>query len=650
MSASELFDPVFRILAFQWNNKLEHARKHKQDVFQRAADECYEFYCGPKNWDDLILGQDNRDLGAESLKLTFKVNVNKAFEFVTIFGPAMYYENPVRTCKPRAPLQIPPEFYADPMLFQMQAQEESARQLTDGLRAQVLETYLNWTPREFQLDKESRQAIDEALIKGRGCLWTELQDSPGSGVRAVRSCWDSVDHLYVDPDAQSFKQAQWIAHRRVRPVWEVEKRFGLRPGSLKGNLESNARQADVDSSLSGRYDRKRGLTNDLIVYWEIWSKMGIGGRMSEVPPGLRTPLDLFGDYCWFVVAKNVPYFLNLPPDFYNDPAASSDPQAIYSKLAWPTPFWSNGEWPVTVLDFHPVFNSPWPMAHLSAGMGELRFLHWVTSFIAGHVRNACRDFVAMKKSLGEEMKSTILDGKDLEILDIEEQHGTITDLVQFLQHPPMNGDIWKAVEYIENMFNKRTGLTELMYGSQGQTQIRSASEANLRNENMAVRPEDMANQVEAWQSAVAAKEAVAARYHLVGQDVAPALGQMGAIAWDQYVHTTDLATAFHELEYDIEAGTTKRPNKEFQVRQMNQAAQTLLPVLLQYATASGDVIPLNNMIADIAKAMDLDPSRYQLQMAPMPPQLPSSAPGQPESSQGGIGPPQTEQPQGGPPP
>jgi hypothetical protein len=41
---------------------------------------------------------------------------------------------------------------------------------------------------------------------------------------------------------------------------------------------------------------------------------------------------------------------------------------------------------------------------------------------------------------------------------------TITEIVQFLQHPPFNGDIWKVIEAVAEQFDRRVGLTELMYG------------------------------------------------------------------------------------------------------------------------------------------------------------------------------------------
>src|SRR5207302_212867 len=101
----------------------------------------------------------------------------------------------------------------------------------------------------------------------------------------------------------------------------------------------------------------------LLVYYKIYSKMGIGGRLQGIKNGLRGPLEMFGDYAYLAIADGVPFPLNLNPDVTNDPAFASNPEAVFAKVAWPTPFWGCDEWPVTELDFHRVFNSPWPMAH-----------------------------------------------------------------------------------------------------------------------------------------------------------------------------------------------------------------------------------------------------------------------------------------------
>jgi hypothetical protein len=630
-------DPVFKAVAHHWYTKLEAARKHKLEVFQKDADECMGFFNGPRSWDQMMGGKGgmaSTDLGPQ---LAFKMSVNKAFEFVTIFGPALYYQNPVRTVTPRSPIELPMEFFADPYMANAIYMQQQQQLMEDGLRSEVIEKYLNWLPLEGDLAGQSRQAIEEALIKGRGCLWTELSTPPGTNFRVVASSFDTVDNLYVDPDAPSLEKATWIAKRCVHPVWQVERDYGLAPGTLKGNMESQAIQAEIAANEDAQFDRKRGLTNDLLVYWKIYSKMGIGGRLTGLPRRMRGPLEMFGDYTYMVVAKDVPFLLNLPPDV-TEKAGSGDggvATEVLDRVAWPTPFWSHGGWPVTCLDFHQVPNSPWPMAHLRAGLGELKFLNWAMSFIAGKIRNTCRDFIAVKKEAGEEIKTAILEGKDETILELEADHDDISKLVGFLQHPQMNGDVWKVIAAIEENFDKRVGLNELMYGSQGATQIRSAQEAQIRNSNMNVRPDDMSKQVEAWMAEVARKEAVCSRYHLTSSDISPVMGELAGEVWDGYVASQDLNTVTRQLDYRIEAGSTKKPNKDAQVQQMSEGMQVLLPIFQQYATMTGDMTPMNNLIADWAKSRDLNPARYQLSYAAPPPA--PAAPGDPNAQAQGDG-------------
>ena len=120
----------------------------------------------------------------------------------------------------------------------------------------------------------------------------------------------------------------------------------------RGNCESQAKQADIETNEDAQYDRKRGLSNDLLIYYKIYSKMGIGGRLQGINRDYRRPLEIFGDYAYVVVAEGVPFPLNLPPDVVNDPSFQADPNAVFSRTAWPTPFWADDEWPVSVLDFH----------------------------------------------------------------------------------------------------------------------------------------------------------------------------------------------------------------------------------------------------------------------------------------------------------
>lgn len=632
--ADRELDPVFRVIAHRWIEVVRHAQRHKETVFQRAADECQQFYDGPKSWTDLMGSDVSPVFGdVDQMSLTFQVTLNKAFEYVSLFGPSLYQHNPNRTVRPRVPVSVPPMLLgANPAIAQSIAMQDSLALQVNGVRGHTLEAYLNWSALHNNLDSESRSAINEALIQGRGCLWTELYQPPGSPFRVVRSTFDPVRNLIVDPDADRIENASWIARRRVRPAWKVEREYGLRPGSLHRNLESHAVQSQLLADESLKYDRARGFSGDLVVYWQIWSKMGIGGRLPGVRRAIAAPLEMFGDFVHIAVAENTPFLLNMGPDLVNDPSFSSDSSRVFDAVAWPIPLWAGGGWPVATLDFFSVPDSPWPRPPLRAAMGELKFLNWAISFLMGKLRNSSRDFLVMRKSASEEMKQAVLEGRDLTLLELEADHpGTIRDIVDFLQHPQVNGDMWRLIEIVETLFDKRVGLNELMYG-QTRTQIRSAQEAEIRNQNTSVRPDDMSHTVEEWQSRVAANEAIAARYHLHSQDVSQVIGQLGGWVWDQLVHTKDPVLASHQLEYRIESGSTRRPNKSAIRDQATESMQAIGPLLQQYATATGDLGPLNNLLYDFAESRDVDPSRYQLRAIPVQPQVNPGA-----DSEGGEG-------------
>jgi hypothetical protein len=611
--------------------KIRHAFDHKRRVFDELAQQCMQFYNGPRSWDELMgsnlttLGGINAEEGFPSPD--FKVVVNKTFEFVTIFGPTLYYENPVRVARPRMPVTIPPDFFPNPQVYQSLMAAEDQQMRIGGLRGVLLETLLNYIPFEFDLAKESRRAIDEALIKGRGCIWSELYIPPGTNWKLVRSQYDTVDHLFCDVDAPRFEDCKWIARRRIHPVWQVERDYNLRRGSLRGNFESMSQQANIMLDENLLFDRKRGFTNDLLVYYQLWSKMGVGGRLSGMSTALRGPLEMFGDYVYLVVAENTPFPLNCSPDVTADPSFGSDPSVVFEKFAWPTPFWANEKWPVTVLDFHDIPNCPWPMAHLKAAMGELKFLNWAMSWLMGRLRTSARDFLVVFKGLTEGFKDALLRGEDLTMLELEAEYkGTpIEQLVTFLKHPEINADFWKIIQIVEEWFNKRSGLSDVLYGEGTGTQIRSAEEYAGRNQNASIRPEDMANRVEAWMSEVAQKEALTARYHLRSDDVRPIVGAAGSIAWDQYVATMDYEEAARQMEYRVEAGSTRRPNKEYEARTVNDMWTAVAPFLQQYAAQTGDVRPINNLLADMARSRALDPERYVIVQG-----LPQPQPAQPE--------------------
>jgi hypothetical protein len=498
-------------------------------------------------------------------------------------------------------MMLPPEVQQLSMLLIQQS--EQGRWI-DQARAGLLEHYLNYTPTALNLQDHARAMITEALIKGMGTLWTEVYMPRGSSRKMVGSFFDTVDNLVIDPDAESLQDAQWVARRCVHPVWEVEREYGLRPGSIRGSVESIGRAAEVDSHGDGDYHRKRGMTNDLLVYWKIYSKMGIGGRMSglKLDETTKAMMELFGDYCYLVICEEQPYPLNLPPEFLE--AATSD-QEVMARANWPSPHWAEGGWPFCELRFHSKPRQVWPISHIKPGMGELMFINWVFSFLTSKIRVSSRDFIAVAKSAGEEIKNAITHGQDYTLIEIERSHGTVSEVVQFLQHPAFNGEIYNVLEAVMELFDKRVGLSELVYGMSSR-QMRSASEAQLKSDQIQIRPDDMAQKTEVSMTQAARNEALAARWHLKAYDVEDVLGPEGSFWWSHLVESAEPEKIIHQLEYRIEAGSARKPNRAKESEDANNAMQMLFQPLFQYSMSSGNVSPVNALIRKWAKAMDMD--------------------------------------------
>jgi hypothetical protein len=629
-----------RPVVTRWIEKLRLAREHKKKEFQDDADEANRFFDGPYDWlykgwrkggpgGALAMGVGDEDVPGPSVEMT----VNKTAELVQLFGPALYHQNPYRKVSPRKPPTLPAELYGDPNDPNLQAylQQLGARQMQAGAadrsRAMLLEHVLNYTPDALDLKTQSRWAIDEALIKGMGVLWT-MPTNPAAGGKLAGSFFGTVDDLFMDPDAETIGEAKWVARRCRHPIWEVEQQYGLPPGTLRnrGSMESYTQAANISASDGGDGDylRKKGESCDLITYYKIWSKMGLGGRLSGMPIDAADRYDGLGNFVYLVVCDGCTYPLNVPRDlcdFLCDEDQSVRAQAAQAAgqfVQWETPYWADDAWPFEPIAFHWRPRKLWPMSHMKPAMGFLQFINWTYSMMAAKIRIACRDFIAVAKSAGEELKNSIKHGADFTIIDVESIHGSIDQVVKFLSHPGFNPEIYKVLEGAIAAFERATGLSELMYGLSNR-QMRSAQEASVKSDAINVRPDDMATKVEEAMTNLSRREAFCLRWHLSGQQLVGVLGTDGAQAWDQLLTVSDPATILRSLEYRIEANSIRKPNRATEAENMRQATQSLSQFFFQYAQATGDVAPFNALVTDWAKSIDLDAAGYQLQPPPPPP-------------------------------
>ncbi len=202
-----------------------------------------------------------------------------------------------------------------------------------------MDTYLNYAQREQPgggLKQESLMAIIDAIVKGRGILKTEPYRFPGSDKTLTRSVYVDVEDFYVDPDSRraNLTDANWIAIRHCEPWYEVERKFPhierglLQPAASGETVESLAANGDA----SDRSRRERGLTNDLVVWYEIYSKCGVGTRLKRVKSSLHEAFEeVVGDYARICITENLKYPLNFPPKL----AEIADDDLAVEAFDWP---------------------------------------------------------------------------------------------------------------------------------------------------------------------------------------------------------------------------------------------------------------------------------------------------------------------------
>jgi hypothetical protein len=415
--------------------------------------------------------------------------------------------------------------------------------------------------------------------------------------------------------------------------WQSNTRFQRKtwPATLDGNTEIKADNEPRNTK------KKSGQTQRLVTYYKVWSKCGAGDRFKDAPKESRGVFDSLGKYCYLVICEGVDYPLNLPPAVMQeepDPQTGI-PQSVMLGMAWPVPYYLDpGGWPFVPLAFHPKPGYAWPISHIKPAVAELRMLNWGMSFLASRIATSCETIIAVQKAADQEFKDQLLAPSEggFKIIELAELLGRrVEDVISTFQLPQVTKDLWDILTAVADQFAQRTGLTELAYGYT-RNQFRSAAEATIKQENVSVRPDNMANDLEDAMSTLARREALAARWLLEPKDVAPVLGPMGAIAWEQHVAKRDLVSLTRDFLFRVEAGSARKPNKASRVEQMTLAIQTLGPILAPLASG-GVVGPFNALMRDWAMSLDIDATPYLIPAPPPPPEAPLGLPPPPAGPQ-----------------
>lgn len=637
----------FRQICDEWEKKVERASRYKHDNFGASADAATNLYSGPLNymWDNLETNQPQLLDGAGSLP-RFRIQVNRIFEAVALYGPSLIHQIPNVEITPKEKPVVAPESLGifpdmqDPemmMQYQQYIMQHQAEYAALKSNADMCQFYLTWLQGANNKLTQSRRAVEEAIVAGMGGLYTEIYQPPGSEQKYPRSRFINQRRIVWDADARHWEEITWMAVMHVEPLNRVSEKFGIPIKDLEKHSQKSMSRSmamrDTRQAVNEIDSNRKEKTHDLLCYWEIFSKNGFGqflNRGSDKDYGgsrFNETLEKLGRFTKIVVAPGVPFPLNIPSaSLFQE----TEEQTIV-RAQWDIPFWKDencaGGWPYTPLYFYEQSACTYPMGIMRSVMGEIEFVNYIMSHLADRVAASCDTIVGVGAHVIEDFKEQMRTqtGAYKVIKTSITDGGKVSDAIQFLNSIDVNMDVWRMLTEVMEMIDKGTGLTALMYG-ESKVSHRSATESELKGQSISVRPDDMASKTENFLSNVAKKEAMAAHWALEVQDYVPVLGDLAASIYEQKVLSQPIDYVTNEFTYTIEAGSARRPNMATKQRSLTELGQTMMPVWTQMA-ASGQVQPLNAYMEAVGKTLQLDTSPFLIQPPPPPP---------PEANQGAM--------------
>lgn len=613
-----------------WGGLLRRAQDAKRE-FNVRGDQIEQFYSAASGfmWHGNYL---ERFMGGSG-GLTppkFKVSLNKASEYINIMAPMLFWQMANRKVRPYRSMNLDPMALAgqDPLMQQFMTQladQQATEDARNTMRAAVLEHVLNYLPREQPyggLGAATHRAVFDSLLRGCGFLSTESYRYPESDRTLVGSFYTDVADVLVDPDCRDtlWAKANWVAIRHQNKFFEVEQHFGLRPGSLRDYGTKSSFGAAWGAGRSDLPQSKQEDTQkDMLEWYEIFSRAGTGNKLGGTRRIIEPEFDAaVGDYAYMCVCKNCPYPLNLPSEELLGQNATDE--WIRDQLRWPTEYWRDNQWPVSKLDYYPHSgNSPWSEPPLASSIGELTILNILISAYVQTAYDNRQQIVGVVKGAIEDLQSLVQSSKSPLVVELEPQlDRSVNDVMQFMTRPEVNGDIPKTIEFLLGLVEKRTGLSDMLYGGNSGANPRSATEFTGKMDTVNIRPEFMQKRVAEWQSEVAGKEAFCLYSHVHASDIAEQLGPLGRPAWEMLVTNEEPESFLRSSQCYIEASEISRPNKSHDAQMLQGMQQYLIPVLAGEFAQSRNSDPLNGFIKAMGDSMDIDVTGFLLPPPPDP--------------------------------
>lgn len=561
---------------------LLQAAKADRQTFMKEGDEVASY----------AYGKDTSEVdwrGFPGGKPAFEAKVAKMAQAVDIFGPYLYPANPTRKVTPRGDVD---EFTAT--------------------RLKRLEAFLNYTPTECDLYTESLYTTNEAVVRGRGVMWTGLDRRRG----LVHSVADSVENLLKDPDVKTERDVNWKARIRFSPRWELAQRYKQSAQTIWG-LEPDATRKS-DGKSAGR-DRSTELVN----YTEMYCRVGL----HHYKEGFE-----------LVDHERAQGMADDSPRKY----VVSGSKILWSG-PWDMPWFRDNDWPCTELDLRDSVNSLWPKSPLWPGICHQRALNWIYGVYMTRMAQSFRKIIGVLEGPDgaplslEDLDAALYgdgDQGNIQVVTIKwkgQENVKIKDVIQELVMTAGAQEFEQFWQVVGREFEEATGLYQILHQGDVGRQMRSKAEVDLKQSSSKTRINFYKERVEKFQSKLARKEAIAAMFLQPRDVIAKIWGDQAAIEFGDVLppelaavtpYGIDFEKAFYEADYCIESGSMRPYTPE----QAQDAAEAFVNQSFPAMMSAGLVAPammgmkawaeINRMPKSFVDAIDL--AVQQSQMLPPP--------------------------------
>lgn len=493
----------------------------------------------------------------------------------------------------------------------------NARRPDDGPRAIITEAVVNYWWKHFDCRPEFRRAVKDFLIIGHGwvkCGYRyveeddengapEKQEAEAPSIEMSEADANNIEptvvvvedrpfvervspfDIFVDPDATSMQDINWIAQRVRRPLKDVrsDKRYN-----------AAARKECAPSSwgrISDEYVFHREVRDKEEQYVEVWEFYDLRKRTLSV------------------FADGGDQFLIAP---HSMPYAFGHPFVMIRNYDIPDQFY--------------------PMGELEAIEPLQRELNETRTQMMNHRKRFARKYLFKESAFDAQGRSLLASEADNVMVPVqsdENLNNVITPLPAVITPP----EFYNQSSLISNDIQTISGISEYMRGQMPEMR-RTATEASIIADASNARAADKLATIELSISQVAGRLVQLAQQFMDTEQVVRIVGKNGEPVWVSF----DVDYIAGEFDFEVESGSTAPNNESFRRQQALQLVDAMAPFasagIIDMAKLAAHVLQFGFGIKNTESFLTAPPQQMGAPpeaagQPPMPPEMPPEMGGMP---------------------